>query len=96
MNMVGVIKGIEVVPYNSEWKNEFKKIKSMIDSFIGDLIIGIEHVRSLKIKGNLPESKLLGSMIELSAPCRKHKVFYPDNLDILAVQERKFYVFILP
>ena len=42
-----LIKDIEVVAYNAEWKNEFEKIESMINSFIGDLIIGIEFLRMI-------------------------------------------------
>ena len=44
-------------------------------------------------KGNLPESNLNGSIIELSAPCQKHKVFYPALLGVLAIQNGKYHVF---
>ncbi|HCT37019.1 MAG TPA: hypothetical protein DF292_08325 [Firmicutes bacterium] len=44
-------KVIEVVPYNPEWKNEFEKIKAMIDSYIGDLILSVEHVGSTSVEG---------------------------------------------
>ena len=47
--MANVIRVIEVVPYTTEWKNEFEKIKIMINSFIGDLIIEIEHVGSTSV-----------------------------------------------
>lgn len=42
---------IEVVPYNPEWKKEFEKIKAMINNYIGDLILAIEHVGSTSIDG---------------------------------------------
>lgn len=42
---------IEVVPYNPQWKKEFEKIRDMINSYIGDLIITIEHVGSTSVEG---------------------------------------------
>ncbi|MDQ0194602.1 GrpB family protein [Paenibacillus wynnii] len=42
---------IEVVSYNVEWKTEFEKIKQMIFSYIGDLILTIEHVGSTSVVG---------------------------------------------
>lgn len=42
---------IEIMPYNPEWKTEFKKIKKMIESYIGDLILRIEHVGSTSVEG---------------------------------------------
>jgi GrpB-like predicted nucleotidyltransferase (UPF0157 family) len=42
---------IEVVPYNPEWKTEFVKIKAMIESYIEDLILRIEHVGSTSVEG---------------------------------------------
>lgn len=44
-------KVITIVPYNPKWKVEFEKIKAMIAGYIGDLIIGIEHVGSTSIEG---------------------------------------------
>lgn len=41
---------IEIVPHNPHWKKEFEKIKDMINSYIGDLIIKIEHVGSTSIE----------------------------------------------
>jgi GrpB-like predicted nucleotidyltransferase (UPF0157 family) len=49
--MANVIREIEVVPYSTEWKSEFEKIKIMLNSFIGDLIIKIEHVGSTSVEG---------------------------------------------
>lgn len=46
------MKGIvRVVPYDSEWKNEFLKIKAMIVDCAGDLITGVEHVGSTAVEG---------------------------------------------
>ncbi|MBC6973370.1 GrpB family protein [Bacillus sp. Xin] len=42
---------IEIKPYNPEWKTEFQKIKLMIESYIGDLILRIEHVGSTSVEG---------------------------------------------
>ncbi|EOP73495.1 MULTISPECIES: GrpB family protein [Bacillus] len=42
---------IEIMSYNPEWKMEFKKIKIMIESYIGDLILRIEHVGSTSVEG---------------------------------------------
>ncbi|MDZ5610285.1 GrpB family protein, partial [Bacillus pseudomycoides] len=42
---------IEIMPYNPEWKMEFKKIKKMVEGYIGDLILRIEHVGSTSIEG---------------------------------------------
>jgi len=42
---------IEVILYNSEWKTEFEKIKTMLNSYIGDLILTIEHVGSTSVEG---------------------------------------------
>lgn len=44
-------KVVEIVPYNPKWKIEFEKIKAMINSYIGDLILTIEHVGSTSIEG---------------------------------------------
>lgn len=44
-------KVFEVVPYNPEWKTEFEKIKTMITSYIGDLILTVEHVGSTSVEG---------------------------------------------
>jgi len=42
---------VELLPYDLEWKEEFAKIKTMIDSYIGDLILRIEHVGSTSVEG---------------------------------------------
>jgi GrpB-like predicted nucleotidyltransferase (UPF0157 family) len=48
MKMKGIVR---VVPYNPEWKNEFLKIKAMLDACVGDLIISVDHVGSTAIEG---------------------------------------------
>jgi GrpB-like predicted nucleotidyltransferase (UPF0157 family) len=53
------MKGImRVEPYNPEWKNEFQKIKEMITSCIGDLVICVEHIGSTAIEG-LPSKPII-------------------------------------
>lgn len=42
---------VEIVPYNPEWKAEFEKIKAMLNRYIGDLILSIEHVGSTSVEG---------------------------------------------
>ena len=40
-----------VLPYDSEWKSDFEKIKKEIAAAIGNLAIGIEHVGSTSVEG---------------------------------------------
>lgn len=40
-----------VVPYDSAWKSDFEKIKCEIESAVGGLIVGIEHVGSTSVEG---------------------------------------------
>ena len=40
-----------VLPYDSEWKSDFEKIKKEIVAAIGNLAIGIEHVGSTSVEG---------------------------------------------
>ncbi|MBR2132722.1 MAG: GrpB family protein, partial [Oscillospiraceae bacterium] len=42
MRTVNVI----VLPYDRKWKSAFEEIKKEIESVIGDLIVGIEHIGS--------------------------------------------------
>ena len=44
-------KQVVVLPYDVKWKTEFEKIKQEIESVIGDLIIGVEHVGSTAVNG---------------------------------------------
>ena len=40
-----------VAPYDVAWKSAFEDIKIELESALGDLIIGIEHVGSTSVKG---------------------------------------------
>ena len=42
---------VTVVPYDKSWQSDFEEIKNEIESAIGDLIIGIEHVGSTSVEG---------------------------------------------
>ena len=42
---------VTVLPYDSAWKTDFAKIASEIESALGDLIVGIEHVGSTSVVG---------------------------------------------
>jgi GrpB-like predicted nucleotidyltransferase (UPF0157 family) len=55
MKMKGIVR---VVPYDPEWKNEFLKIKAMLDACVGDLIISIDHIGSTAIEG-LPSKPII-------------------------------------
>lgn len=44
-------KRVIVVPYDKTWKSAFEEIKKELESAIGDLIIGIEHVGSTSVEG---------------------------------------------
>jgi GrpB-like predicted nucleotidyltransferase (UPF0157 family) len=44
-------KKVTVLPYDKAWKSDFEEIKKEIESAIGDLIIGIEHVGSTSVEG---------------------------------------------
>ena len=40
-----------VLPYDEAWKNAFEAIKAEIESALGKLILGIEHVGSTSVEG---------------------------------------------
>ena len=40
-----------VLPYDEAWRSAFEDIKTEIESALGDLIIGIEHVGSTSVEG---------------------------------------------
>lgn len=40
-----------VLPYDRAWRSAFEEIKMEIESAIGDLIIGIEHIGSTSVEG---------------------------------------------
>ena len=42
---------VVVKPYDKKWKMDFEDIKKEIQSAIGDLILGIEHVGSTSVEG---------------------------------------------
>jgi GrpB-like predicted nucleotidyltransferase (UPF0157 family) len=42
---------IVVVPYNSNWKNEFKEIGSKIRSSLGPMAVRIDHIGSTGVEG---------------------------------------------
>ena len=42
---------VTVVPYDPAWKSAFCEIKKELESAIGDLVIGIEHVGSTSVEG---------------------------------------------
>ena len=44
-------KKVVVVPYDKSWKTSFEEIKQELESVIGDLIVGIEHVGSTSVEG---------------------------------------------
>ncbi len=44
-------KRVVVVPYDETWTSAFEEIKKEIESAVGDLIIGIEHVGSTSVEG---------------------------------------------
>ena len=44
-------KNVIVTPYDKAWKSAFEAIKQEIESAIGDLILGIEHVGSTSVEG---------------------------------------------
>ena len=44
-------KVVKVVPYDPSWQEAFANIRDMIQSYIGDLIVRIEHVGSTSVPG---------------------------------------------
>ena len=42
---------VVVLPYDEAWKSAFEDIKAEIESALGELIIGIEHVGSTSVEG---------------------------------------------
>ena len=42
---------VNVLPYDENWKSDFKKIRREIECAIGNLIVGIEHVGSTSVEG---------------------------------------------
>ena len=44
-------KRVVVLPYDPKWKSDFENIRREIESAIGDLIVGVEHVGSTSVDG---------------------------------------------
>lgn len=44
-------KHVIVLPYDSNWKNEFEKIKSELLKVLGNTAISVEHVGSTSVEG---------------------------------------------
>ena len=44
-------KNVAVLPYDKAWKSDFEAIRSELETAIGDLILGIEHVGSTSVEG---------------------------------------------
>ena len=44
-------KNVIVLPYDRTWNSSFEEIKREIESAIGDLILGIEHIGSTAVEG---------------------------------------------
>ena len=44
-------KKVIVLPYDAAWKSAFEAIKAEIQTALGDLMLGIEHVGSTSVKG---------------------------------------------
>ena len=44
-------KKVVVLPYDRTWQSDFEDIKREIESAVGDLMIGIEHVGSTSVEG---------------------------------------------
>ena len=42
---------VTVLPYDKKWRSDFEEIKKEIQSVVGDLIIGTEHVGSTSVEG---------------------------------------------
>ena len=44
-------KNVVVLPYDKAWKSDFETIRNELETAIGDLILGIEHVGSTSVEG---------------------------------------------
>ncbi|OWA33318.1 hypothetical protein B9G55_21805 [Saccharibacillus sp. O16] len=49
--MVKQTRKIEIVPYDPAWPQAFEQIASSVKEWIGDLLIGVEHVGSTSVPG---------------------------------------------
>ncbi|OWR30054.1 hypothetical protein CDO73_13360 [Saccharibacillus sp. O23] len=73
-------KIIEVVPYDSAWPQAFEQIAAAVNGWIGDLLIGIEHVGSTSVPGLAAKP-----IIDLDAVMRSRDVL-PEVIERLAKQ----------
>ena len=67
---------IVVVPYDPNWRSDFEAIRAEIESAVGDLILGIEHVGSTSVEGMAAK------------PCIDIDVIIPDYSVFDAVVDR--------
>lgn len=44
-------KEVVIVPYDPQWKEQFQRIKSMMEAYIGEYVAKIEHVGSTSVEG---------------------------------------------
>ncbi len=44
-------KRVIVTPYDPKWRSDFEQIRAEIESAIGEMIVGIEHVGSTSVEG---------------------------------------------
>ena len=71
---------IEVVPYDPAWPQAFEQIAAAVNGWIGDLLIGIEHVGSTSVPGLAAKP-----IIDLDAVMRSRNVL-PEVIERLAKQ----------
>jgi len=51
-------KPIEVVPYRSEWAEQFASFRNLYESLLGNLILDVEHVGSTAVPGLWAKPKI--------------------------------------
>jgi GrpB-like predicted nucleotidyltransferase (UPF0157 family) len=78
--MPEMLRRIEVVPYNPQWKTAFEQIRAMLMEIIGDLVLDIEHVGSTSVEGLAAKP-----IIDIDAVMESYKVF-PAIVERLAAQ----------
>ena len=80
---------VVVKPYDKKWKMDFEDIKKEIQSAIGDLILGIEHVGSTSVEGLqqnhaliwISLSKIIRSLRMLSEDYRPLAISMKETLE---------------
>ena len=63
-------KRVVVEPYDASWESSFESIRSEIETAVGDLIIGVEHVGSTSVAGMSAKP-----CIDLDVVIRDYSVF---------------------